>query len=326
MKYRQLTLEKRYQISALKKLGKNQSYIANEIGVHKSTVSRELSRNSLPKYSAETAHVTARIRHKKKPRKIYLTQTIKVYIGQKLKEQWSPQQISGRLHVDKDLAISHETIYQYIYKNLRQGGTLYKHLRHQNKKYTRRSSQYKTRGQIKGRISIEKRPLVVETYSRIGDVEIDTVIGKGHKGAIVTIVDRKSKFSLFKIVDSKQAKPVTQALIELMNPIKNYIHTITADNGKEFSFHKDVSEALDCGFYFFHPYRSCERGLNENTNGLLRQYFPKGTDFTKITDKQIVQAQERLNHRPRKALGYKTPFEVFFGTIAKDLVSPQFKS
>jgi len=321
MKYKQLTLEKRYQISALKKLGKNQSYIANEIGVHRSTVSRELSRNSLPNYSAEAAHVTARIRHKKKPRKIRLTQPIKVYIGQKLKEHWSPQQISGRLLVDKNLSISHETIYQYIYKSLRQGGTLYKNLRHQNKKYTRRSSQYKTRGQIKGRISIEERPSIVDTYSRIGDVEIDTVIGKGHKGAIVTIVDRKSKFSLFKIVDSKHALPVKNALIDLMHPIKDHIHTVTSDNGKEFSFHKDVSDALDCGFYFCHPYRSCERGLNENTNGLLRQYFPKGTDFTKITDKQIVQAQEHLNHRPRKSLGYKTPFEVFFGTIAENLAS-----
>ena len=321
MKYRQLTLEKRYQISALRKLGKNQSYIANEIGVHKATICRELSRNSLTKYSAEAAHVTARIRHKKKPRKIRLTQTIKVYIGQKLKEHWSPQQISGRLHVDENQRISHETIYQYIYKNLRQGGTLYKNLRHQNKKYTRRSSQYKTRGQIKGRVSIEERPSIVETYSRIGDVEIDTVIGKGHKGAIVTIVDRKSKFSLFKIVDSKQALPVKNALIDLMNPIKDYIYTVTSDNGKEFSFHKDVSEALDCGFYFCHPYRSCERGLNENTNGLLRQYFPKGTDFTTITDKQIVEAQERLNHRPRKALEYKTPFEVFFGTIVGNMAS-----
>ena len=205
MKYKQLTLEKRYQISALNKLGKNQTFIANEIGVHKATICRELSRNSLPKYSAEAAHVIARIRHKKKPRKIRLTQPIKVYIGQKLKEHWSPQQISGRLHVDKNLFISHETIYQYIYKNLRQGGTLYRNLRHQNKKYTRRSSQYKTRGQIKGRVSIEERPSIVKTYSRIGDVEIDTVIGKGPKGAIVTIIDRKSKFSLFKVVDSKQA-------------------------------------------------------------------------------------------------------------------------
>ena len=169
MKYRQLTLEKRYQISALNKLGKNQTFIANKIGVHKSTVSRELSRNSLAKYSAEAAHVIARIRHKKKPRKIRLTQAIKIYIGQKLKEHWSPQQISGRLHVDKNLFISHETIYQYIYKNLRQGGTLYKNLRHQNKKYTKRSSQYKTRGQIKGRVSIEERPSIVEnilTYWR----------------------------------------------------------------------------------------------------------------------------------------------------------------
>jgi IS30 family transposase len=321
MKYRQLTLEKRYQISALKKLGMNQSYIAKEIGVHKSTVSRELSRNACSAYSAECAQVNARIRHKNKKRKIHLTQVVKVYIGQKLKEHWSPEQISGRLHIDMNVSISHETIYQYIYKNLRQGGTLYKHLRHQNKKYTKRSSQYKTRGQIKDRISIEERPSVVDTYSRIGDMEIDTVIGKSHRGAIVTIVDRKSKFSLFKKVESKHASPVTGALIDIMLPIKEYIHTLTADNGKEFSFHKDVSAALDCGFYFCHPYRSSERGLNENTNGLLRQYFPKGTDFSEITDKQIIQAQERLNHRPRKSLGYKTPFEVFFGTIAKDIAS-----
>ena len=126
---------------------------------------------------------------------------------------------------------------------------------------------------------------------------------------------------MFKIVKSKQATFVTQALIDLMHPIKKYIHTVTSDNGKEFSFHKDVSDALDCGFYFCHPYHSSERGLNENTNGLLRQYFPKGTDFTTITNEQIVQAQERLNHRPRKSLGYKTPFEVFFDTILEEIAS-----
>jgi IS30 family transposase len=164
---------------------------------------------------------------------------------------------------------------------------------------------------------IDKRPKIVEKKSRIGDLEIDTVIGKNHKGALVTVVDRKSKFTLIKNVPNKEASVVTKALIEMITPIKAITKTITSDNGKEFAYHKEVSEALNTDFYFANPYHSWERGLNEHTNGLIRQYLPKKSDFTHVSKEEIIMIQNRLNHRPRKVLGYKTPYEVFFKEFAR---------
>ena len=168
---------------------------------------------------------------------------------------------------------------------------------------------------------IDKRPKIVEKKKRIGDLEIDTVIGKDHKGALVTVVDRKSKFTFIKNVPSKEAEVVTEALIEMIQPIKAVTHTITSDNGKEFSYHKKVSAALDVDFYFANPYHSWERGLNEHTNGLIRQYLPKKSKFLHISKEEIITIQNRLNHRPRKVLGYKTPYEVFFSEMSRKLAS-----
>jgi IS30 family transposase len=168
---------------------------------------------------------------------------------------------------------------------------------------------------------IDKRPKVVDKKSRIGDLEIDTVIGKNHVGALVTIVDRKSKFTLIKKVKSKQAKEVTNALIEMLTPIAPVVQTITSDNGKEFAYHKEVSQAIKADFYFANPYHSWERGLNEHTNGLIRQYLPKQTDFTHISKEEIVTVQNSINHRPRKSLNYQTPYEVFFKEVAKKLAA-----
>ena len=165
------------------------------------------------------------------------------------------------------------------------GGRLYLKLKRKNKKYHKRGTEYNTRGTIKNRVSIEKRPKIVENKSRIGDWEIDTVIGQNHKGALVTIVDRKSKFTLIKKVESKHADKVTSAVIDLLYPIKALTHTITSDNGKEFAYHEQISQALDTKFFFANPYHSWERGLNEHTNGLIRQYLPKQTDFTHIKRK-----------------------------------------
>lgn len=161
----------------------------------------------------------------------------------------------------------------------------------------------------------------METKSRIGDLEVDTVIGKNHIGAFVTVVDRKSKFALIKKVSSKQADVVTKALIEMITPIKRITHTITSDNGKEFAYHQEVSKALDSDFYFARPYRSCDRGLNEHTSGLIRQYLPKKSVFTHVTKEEIIMIQNRLNHRPRKVLRYKTPYEVFFKEFARKLAA-----
>jgi IS30 family transposase len=323
MKYKQLTLEKRYHISALIKAGLNQKEIALEIGVHPSTISRELRRNrdKIRGYSAEIAQVISTKKHKEKNKKFSLTKPIEKYIRSKLKQDWSPEQIAGRMKLDIGMSVVHETIYRYIYTNKKNGGKLYKYLRHKNKKYHCRSNNYKARGTIIDRVMIDKRPKIVEKKNRIGDLEIDTVIGKDHKGALVTVVDRKSKFVLIKNVPSKEASIVTKALIEMIQPIKAIAKTITSDNGKEFAYHKQVSAALDTDFYFANPYHSWERGLNEHTNGLIRQYLPKKSKFLNVSKDEIIMIQNRLNHRPRKALNYKTPYEVFFSEMSRKLAS-----
>lgn len=319
MNYRQLTMSQRYQIEALKKEGLSSRSIADNIGVHYSTISRELRRNSTDdgEYFAVSATVSARLRYQYKRKNRRLTKEHISYIRKHIQEGWSPEQISGRMVLEGLKSISYETIYQYVYENQRSGGKLYLYLRHKHKKYTKRTAGHRSRGQIKNRVSIDERPLIVEEKSRVGDWEIDTIIGRYHHQGIVTIVDRCSKFTLMKKVPSKHAEPVKQAILDLMKPIKDHTLTITSDNGKEFSYHQEISRVLQTDFYFAHPYQSWQRGLNEHTNGLIREYFPKEKEFQEISDKQIVDVQNRLNNRPRKILGYKTPAEVFFDTITK---------
>lgn len=324
MKYSQLTLKERYHIYTLLQKGYSQKSIAIDLKVHPSTISREIKRNKnilTGQYDYEIAYLNTKKRHKNKNKYRVITKAIEQYIRAKLKDEWSPEQIAGRIKLDNKIKISHETIYRFIYYNKATGGRLYKHLRHKNKKYHKRDSLYQSRGTIIDRIMIDKRPKIVEKKSRIGDLEIDTIIGKDHIGALVTIVDRKSKFTLIKKVKSKHALIVTKALLEMLLPIKPIVKTITSDNGKEFAYHKEVSRYLESDFYFAHPYHSWERGLNEHTNGLIRQYIPKKTDFTKISKEEIVTIQNKLNHRPRKALNYKTPYEVFFKEFAKEMVA-----
>jgi IS30 family transposase len=320
MKYKQLTMMQRYQIEALKKEGLSQRAIANNICVHHSTISRELKRNSLDndEYNAVNATVSARLRYQYKTKNRRLTKKHTSFIKKCMKDGFSPEQISGRMAIATELRpVSHETIYRYIYHNKRSGGNLYKYLRHKNKKYTKRSASYRSRGQIKNRIPIDFRPAIVEDKLRVGDWEVDTIIGKNHHQAIVTIVDRNSKFTLMKKVEAKQARVVTDAIIHLLKPVQEHTLTITSDNGKEFSYHEEIAETLETDFYFANPYQSWQRGLNEHTNGLIREYFPKKMPFIGITDEQIVEVQNKLNRRPRKILGYKTPAEVFFDTITK---------
>jgi IS30 family transposase len=319
MNYKQLTMAQRYQIEALKKEGLSQRAIALNIGVHYSTISRELRRNKVDsgEYFALSASISARLRYQYKSKNRQLSKEHINYIRKHIQEGWSPEQISGRMELDGLKSISHETIYQYIYSNQKSGGRLYEYLRHKNKKYTKRTASHRSRGQIKNRVSIDERPLIVEEKSRVGDWEVDTIIGKHHHQGIVTIVDRCSKFTLMKKVLSKHAEPVKQAILDLLKPIKEHTLTITSDNGKEFSYHQEISRVLNTDFYFAHPYQSWQRGLNEHTNGLIREYFPKEKEFKEITNKQIVDIQNKLNNRPRKILGYRTPAEVFFDTITK---------
>jgi IS30 family transposase len=324
MQIKQLTLKERYHIWTSLKQGRSQKDIAESIGVHPSTICREIQRNKdivTQEYHYGFAENKASLRQISKVKYTVLTSKIKTYIKSKLKEDWSPEQISGRMKRDKGFTVCHETIYRYIYYNKSRGGRLYKHLRHKNKKYHNRANKYQRRGIIIDRVSIDKRPKVVERKNRIGDFEIDTVIGLNHIGALVTVVDRKSKYAIIKKVSSKKADEVTTALIEMLYPLRKITKTITSDNGKEFAYHKQVSETLDTSFYFAHPYSSWERGLNEHTNGLIRQYLPKKTDFTQISKEEITTIQDKLNHRPRKILNYRTPYEVFFTEVARKLAA-----
>jgi IS30 family transposase len=227
-----------------------------------------------------------------------------------LRLQWSPEQISGRLKRE-GFYISHETIYKYVWKDKRQGGSLYKELRHQGKKYNKRSKGTAGRGCIPGRVDIDKRPSVVEEKTRLGDWELDTIIGAEHKGAIVSMVERTSKLTMLAQIPYKTAEKVEQALLERLKPVKDFVHTMTADNGKEFANHQKVSLELEAGFYFAKPYHSWERGLNEHTNGLVRQYLPKERRLDDLSKADLEKIEVLLNNRPRKVLNYETPLEVF---------------
>lgn len=310
--YTQLTQEQRYQISALMKAEHSQVEIAAIVGVDKSTISREVRRNrGLRGYRPQQAHQLAlhRRQDKAQPR---ITPGHWRLIERLLREDWSPEQISLWLTEEGHLAISHEWIYQYILQDKAQGGDLYRHLRCQ-KQRKKRYGSYERRGQLCNRVSIDERPAIVERRTRVGDWELDTVIGKGHKQALVSLTERASRLALFAKVPNKGAEGVKQAILKLLAPLSDQVHTLTSDNGKEFAHHAAIADALDADFYFAHPYASWERGLNENTNGLIRQYFPKGCDFTTITHRDIQKAMDKLNNRPRKCLGMKTPNQVFFG-------------
>ncbi len=319
MTYKQITKEQRYQIYGLKKKNHSQKAIAEVIGVHPSTVSRELKRNQGQKgYRPKQAHQKALARRNKVQKRI-TAETWEV-VREKLNIEWSPEQITGWLKREGAESVSHEWIYQHILEDKQAGGGLYKQLRCQ-KQRRKRYGSYDRRGKLVNRTSIEKRPFVVEERSRLGDLEIDTMIGKGHQGGLVTIVDRMSRFTFIGRVDNKQADTVHTTTVELLQPVADTLHTITADNGKEFAHHQQIAADLDVAVYFAHPYASWERGTNENTNGLIRQYFPKSTNFKQVTDEQVSLVADRLNHRPRKTLGYRTPFEVFFASSPIALTS-----
>lgn len=227
------------------------------------------------------------------------------FVQEKLQEQWSPEQISGHA------AISHETVYQRVYADKKAGGMLWLHLRCQ-KQRKKRYGKVDHRGILPNRQSIEQRPAIVDERIHIGDWEADTIIGKNHKQAIVSLVERKSGFLLMCKVERKTALAVSDAMTGLLKPHRRRVHTITSDNGREFAGHETISKQLKADFYFAHPYASWERGTNENTNGLIRQYFPKARDFTTITQQEIDTAIARLNNRPRKKLGFLSPNQIFF--------------
>lgn len=316
--YQQLTYEQRCQIEVLKKRGLSQTEIGKTIGVNQSTISRELRRNRGERgYRCKQAQEKAGERRRLAVQCYRMTPAMIECVETFIRQRWSPEQISGWLLQTEKLLISHERIYQHIWADKRRGGDLHKYLRSKGKKYQSRGSNGKTsRGQIKNRVSIDERPSVVDERVEAGHWEIDTVIGKNHSGALVTIVERVTQFTVSAGVKGKSAKEVTQATINLLKPLQALVSTITADNGKEFAFHEEIAEALGCQVYFAHPYHSWERGLNENTNGLLRQYYPKCTDFKLISKKHLAESIDQLNARPRKTLGYKTPADLMQEKLA----------
>jgi transposase, IS30 family len=313
MQQKRLTLSERYKISFLLEEGYSQSEISARLARDRSVIYREIKRNSIVGvYAADTASHLAVERSETSHRTIKFTGEVRDLVIDMLLLDWSPEQISHSLKKDYQKSLSIQRIYEFVAFDKIEGGQLYKHLRHGMTKRRKKYGTSDSRGLIKGRVSIDERPPIVDTKCRIGDYEIDTVIGKAHKGALVTIVDRKSKYTLIGKVDSKESNGVANTLISLLEPYKETVHTITADNGKEFAAHAKVSKSLECDYYFAHPYSSWERGLNENTNGLIRQYAPKGTSFESIDQERLDFMMNRLNNRPRKVLGFKTPREVFF--------------
>ncbi|MGI9569813.1 MAG: IS30 family transposase [Desulfobulbia bacterium] len=307
--YKQLTQEQRYQIYALMKMGHYQTEIAKCIGVDKSTINRELKRNQGKRgYRPKQAHNLAMSRRKQGQRLIQSeTWTL---IEAKIRLDWSPEQISGWLLKHYGIQVSHEWIYQYILSDKQAGGDLHKHLRCQ-KKRRKRYGSHDRRGKLPNRVSIDERPEIVDQRKRIGDWEVDTIVGRRHRQAIVTLTERKSRFALLRKVDRRKAELVGDAVIDLLRPVADSAHTITADNGKEFAEHERIAKELDIDFFFAHAYAACERGANENMNGLVRQYIPKNRDFASVTDEELTIITNKLNYRPRKCLDFMTPFEVF---------------
>jgi IS30 family transposase len=279
----------------------------------KSTISREINRNSDNRnstYRYELADKKYYKRQSNKEKHISFTTEITHLVASLIREDLSPEQVSSTLTKRGYPSVSHETIYLYIWEDKRKGGALYLHLRNKGKRYRKRGSSKDSRGILKNRISIDQRPKIVEKRTRFGDLEVDLIIGKNHNQAMVTINDRASGMVKIQKVTSKNADVVTLAIIGMLEDWSPYIHTITADNGKEFAGHEAVAEKLSIKYYFAHPYHSWERGSNENLNGLIRQYFPKGSDFTSITDEQVKQVEFKLNSRPRKRFKYETPIFV----------------
>lgn len=311
MNYTHLTQAERYQISILNKAGHDQNDIARVMNRHPATISRELRRNRGERgYRPKQADEISSARTRACENRTRISADTWAFVDARLSELWSPEQISGRLKQSSLPSVSHEAIYQRIYADQRRGGSLHRGLRCQKirrKRYGRRER----RGTIPNQVSIEQRPAIVNSRKRFGDWEGDLVIGAGHQQALVTLNERKSRYALIAHVPFKTAKKVSDTVISVLKPFVACVLTLTTDNGKEFAEHERIARKLDADFFFAHPYASWERGANENMNGLIRQFFPKKMRFESITKQDIEFAMHRLNHRPRKCLGFKTPHEVF---------------
>lgn len=315
MNYTHLTRDERYQIAILRKAGHKQTDIARLMNRHPSTISRELRRNRGQRgYRPRQAQALSEARMRACENGPRIPDATWAVVDEWLGELWSPEQITGRLDERGLRPVSHEAIYHRIYADKRNGGTLHRALRCQKARRKRYGGRER-RGTIPNQVSIEQRPAIVGTRERFGDWEADLVIGAGHQQALVTLNERKSRYALIGHVSRKTSQAVSDAMVSLLTPFADMVHTLTTDNGKEFAQHERIANELGADFFFAHPYASWERGANENMNGLIRQFFPKKMSFDSITPEEITFAVDKLNHRPRKCLGFKTPHEVFMAQL-----------
>ncbi len=292
-----ITSEERHTIAHLLSQNLSPAIIAAQLHRAKSTITREIKRNSDQRsgqYRHDLAERKAYARQKSKAKRVDYTSTIKAYVERGLSQLYSPEQIAGEAHKLGIDCVSVETIYRKVWANKKQGGKLFEHLRNRSKRYRKRGSAKDLRGKISNATSIDSRPELVDDRKRLGDWEIDLIIGSGHNGAILTLNDRVSGILIMEQLTGKQAAEVTAATIARLEPFKDQIHTITSDNGKEFAGHEEIAIALGIDFYFAHPYHSWERGSNENLNGLIRQYIPKGTNIATLPPELFPEVEMAL--------------------------------
>jgi transposase, IS30 family len=314
MTYRQLAPEERYMLAALRRQGCNQSEIARALGRHRSTVCREVKRNSTRAdghYRAFTAQERTNGRRSRSRRNSHLTTQDFELIDELLRRQWSPEQVAGYLGRTGQLSISHETIYRHVWRDKRAGGLLYTHLRGARKKRRKRYGAYDSRGRLAGKRPISERPAEVEARERVGHWEADTVAGSGSKDCVVTLVERKSGLVLVGKLTDRTAEALSRRVVSMIRSHEGRFETVTADNGTEFHDYRRVERLTGAAFYFARPYHSWERGSNENANGLLRQYLPKGMSMAGLSQHHCTAIARKLNTRPRKRLGFRTPLECF---------------
>jgi len=308
-----ITAAQRYGISIYLEQEKTLTYIAEKLGKHKSTIGREIKRNSDKRngeYKPNSAEKKYQARLKFKDKRKDFTEQIEARVVELLKQDLSPEQIVGYLLKMGKKCVSHERIYQFIWLDKRKGGQLFHHLRLKERRHRKRTNSKNSRGIIKDRVSIEERPNIVEDRKRFGDLEADLIIGKAHKKALLTINDRASGMVLIRRINDKKAETVSRAINEALQPWKPFLQTITTDNGKEFAYHLKVSENLEIDYYFAHAYSSWERGSNENLNGLIRQYFKKSSSFNNISEEQVKAVELNLNNRPRKRFDFNSPIQM----------------
>lgn len=313
MCYHQITREERYTISVLRKQGLNAAAIAENVGRNRSTIYREINRNRCNDghYRPSKADTRTNTRRSVSRRNEQFTDEDYLLVDEQLRKDWSPEQICGYFKVNGLLSISHETIYRHIWEDKAAGGDLYTHLRGACKKRRKRYGAYDSRGRLAGKRHIDERPEAANDRTEFGHWEIDLMHGKGSKDCVVTLVERKTRYTLIGKLESKTKEQTNARTLKLITPIVPTFKTITADNGTEFHGFAAIEKKAGLEFYFATPYHSWERGTNENTNGLIRQYLPKKESMSSITQARCNSIARKLNSRPRKILGYQTPEEAF---------------